>query len=95
MDINNKKIYEQKKLVIEFGAITDAEYDVLCSTSFGFQGRALATNYEYTEIVNKKALVPRVRKCVRKRIASAFEFPNMQWIDQWLASLPPYFKKVE
>lgn len=71
---------------VDFGAVGNDEYDVLCATSFDYQGRAWKGNYEYAEI--KDGLYS------RERTAAVFEFPSDACIEGWLLILPRYFGEL-
>ena len=85
MDITNNKRQELSKVLIEFGTIDDAEYDILCMTAFTYQGRPHA-NYAYEEVSDEGD-----RLFKRTRVSSAFEFPSNELVDAWLIELPRYF----
>lgn len=93
MNIFDHTITDINKVVIDFGCISQDEYDSICAVGFGLQGKALSINYSYEEVDQWPKWMfwkKNKRVYVRERVGAAFEFPNKGFIDQLLAELPRY-----
>jgi len=91
MDINNNYITDH--CIVDFIEADDEAYNILCATSFAYQGRALASNWEVVPMKKRwwGFWIKDSGMCLRNRTGAAFLFPNRQCVDLWLKELVQYF----